>query len=260
MERRSRLYFKGIIKIYVNWACLHNTLHACKSQYFWNVFLNSSPLQGISFQQNNFLPSGQTLLIIHSSLTDVNTILMFFHVKTWLSLIWLFFYIFWMHLWKVSGFIKVLKRFLCVKTRVCAIYKLCYCRLNLLPSDSLLFFRTKWQDMWWRLRVQRFPKKALVLPKGARPALISTRPSSDQFKLKESQNRFLFDFGRLLELMPAFVSGIRYDFRWNFICLTDLWTSRNTVCPSCIFDGGPITKHQKTGPTERQFSPTLHSK
>ena len=39
------------------------------------------------------------------------------------------------------------------------------------------------------------------------------------------------NFGRLLELMPAFLSGIRYNFRWNFICLTDLSTSRNTVCP-----------------------------
>ena len=43
-------------------------------------------------------------------------------------------------------------------------------------------------------RVQRFSEKALFLldeclPKGTRPALISTRPSSDQFKLKASQNR-----------------------------------------------------------------------
>ena len=46
--------------------------------------------------------------------------------------------------------------------------------------------------LWYR--VQRFPEKALVLldeclPKGTHPALISTHPSSDQFKLKEYQNR-----------------------------------------------------------------------
>ena len=55
------------------------------------------------------------------------------------------------------------------------------------------------------VRVQRFPEKALILQdeylsKGASPALISTCPFSDQFILKESQNRFLpSDFGRLLE-------------------------------------------------------------
>ena len=96
-------------------------------------------------------------------------------------------------------------------------------------------------------RVQRFPEKALVLldecfPEGTRPALISTRPSSDQFKLKESLNRLLSsDFSRLLELMPVFLSGIRYD----FICSTDLSTSRNTIGPPVMsgkFNGGQINK------------------
>ena len=55
--------------------------------------------------------------------------------------------------------------------------------------------------------------------------------------------------------MLAFLSGLRYDFRWNFICLTDQLPEIRSVRPSCLtgkFDGGPITKHQNTGPTERQ--------
>ena len=67
-----------------------------------------------------------------------------------------------------------------------------------------------------------------------------------------SKQRLLsFDFGRFLELMSVFLSGIRY----NFICLTYLSTSRNTIgrpVMSGKFDGGPINKHQNTGPTERQ--------
>ena len=82
-------------------------------------------------------------------------------------------------------------------------------------------------------RVQRFPEKALVL-------LDECFPSSDQFKLKESLNRLLSsDFSRLLELMPVFLSGIRYD----FICLKDLSTSRNTIGPPVMsgkFNGGQI--------------------
>ena len=46
-------------------------------------------------------------------------------------------------------------------------------------------------------RVQRCQEKALVLkneclPKGTHTALISTCPFSNQFKLKESQNRDFF--------------------------------------------------------------------
>ena len=40
-----------------------------------------------------------------------------------------------------------------------------------------------------------------------------------------------------------------------FICLTDLSTSRNTISLPVMsgkLDGGPISKHQNTGPTERQ--------
>ena len=45
--------------------------------------------------------------------------------------------------------------------------------------------------------VQRISEKALVLqdeclPKGTRPTLIFTLPFSNQFKLKESQNRVFF--------------------------------------------------------------------
>ena len=53
--------------------------------------------------------------------------------------------------------------------------------------------------------VQRFPEKALVLQdeslsKGTCPALISTRPFSNQFILKESQNIFLpSSFGRSIK-------------------------------------------------------------
>ena len=54
------------------------------------------------------------------------------------------------------------------------------------PDESLIPYR-----------VQRFPEKALVLQderfsKGTLPALISTRPFSNQFKLKVSQNRDFF--------------------------------------------------------------------
>ena len=52
------------------------------------------------------------------------------------------------------------------------------------------------------------------LLKSTSPALISTRPFSDQFILRVSKRRFLpSDFGSLLELMPVFLSGISYDLR-----------------------------------------------
>ena len=53
------------------------------------------------------------------------------------------------------------------------------------------------------------------LPGGTRPGLISSCPSSDQNQTERvSKQRFLTsNFGRLLELMPVFLSGIRYDFR-----------------------------------------------
>ena len=66
-------------------------------------------------------------------------------------------------------------------------------------------------------RVKRFPEKVLVLldnclPKGTLPALISSRPSIQTERV--SKQRFLSSyFVRLLELMPVFLSGIRYDFR-----------------------------------------------
>ena len=77
------------------------------------------------------------------------------------------------------------------------------------------------------------------LSKGTPPGLISY-----QFILKRvSKQRFLpSDFGRLLELMPVFLSGISYNLRWNFICLIDLSPSRNTFglpVMSGKFDGGP---------------------
>ena len=47
--------------------------------------------------------------------------------------------------------------------------------------------------------------KNFSLPKGTHPALISTYMFSNQFKLKQSQKRFLpFNFGRSLELLPKF--------------------------------------------------------
>ena len=79
---------------------------------------------------------------------------------------------------------------------------------------------------------------------------------------KFSKLRFLpSEFGRLLELMPIFLSGLSYDFNWNFNFWTDLPTSRNTVGPlvmSSKFYGGSINKHQNTGPTDWQ-NLTVHS-
>ena len=83
---------------------------------------------------------------------------------------------------------------------------------------------------------QGFSEKALVLQDEChctRPALISTRPFSDQFKQTErvSKQRFLpSDFGRLIELMPVYLSGTSYD----FICLKDLSTAQNTVGPHTV--------------------------
>ena len=73
---------------------------------------------------------------------------------------------------------------------------------NYLPAERLYqidapTYQSVTQILAKQPRVQRFPEKALVLldkclPKGTHPTLISTRPSSDQFKLKESQNRDCF--------------------------------------------------------------------
>ena len=95
-----------------------------------------------------------------------------------------------------------------------------------------------------------FQKKALILldecfPKGTRPALISTSNQFKQIERVSKQRLLSSNFGRLLELMPVFLCGIRYD----FICLTDLSTSRNSISlpvTSGKFDGGLINKHWNT--------------
>ena len=78
-----------------------------------------------------------------------------------------------------------------------------------LNKSSRFFFVSS--GAYWdvNLRIHRFPEKALVLldeclQKGTRPASISSRPSSDQFILKESQSRFLTSDCRSIELMPFF--------------------------------------------------------